>query len=145
MSPSDRFKPVQRIAKSREQKAARKLGSSQRNARDQQARLDELRSYHEEYLTRFHGAAQAGISASQLQEYRAFLSKLEAAIKAQEQVVAASQVECSDHKQQWQQKRVRTEALGKVMERFQRDEQRIRDSREQKEQDDRNQRGTPRD
>jgi len=143
MSPTDRFKPVQRIAQSREQKAARELGSSQRNARDQTSRLEELKRYHSEYLERFQNASRAGISVPQMQEYRTFLGKLEQAIEAQKQVVNSSQQECSVRKESWKQKRVRTQVYGKVMDRFETAEQRLDDAREQKETDDRNQRGEP--
>lgn len=83
MVQSKRFKPVQRVAESRERKAARSFGQSQRLMHDQEARLEELRRYHEEYLQRFRESSQMGMSASQLQEYRAFLEKLEKAIEAQ--------------------------------------------------------------
>jgi len=141
LSPSKRFRPVQRVAQSREQKAARELGNSQRRAQDQEGRLEELKGYHQEYLERFENAASSGISASQLQEYRAFISKLELAIREQEKIVSASHRECSSRKQVWQRKRTQTEALGKVMGRFESEERKDSDKREQKETDDRDQRG----
>jgi len=141
LSPSKRFKPVQRVAQSREQKAARELGNSQRRTKDQEGRLDELKGYHREYLERFQNAARSGISASQLQEYRAFISKLELAIREQEKIVSASQQESSNRKQVWQRKHTRSEALGKVVGRFQSEERKDNNSREQKDTDDHNQRG----
>ena len=142
MSPSKRFEPVQRVAQSREQKAARELGSSKQHVQDQEHRLEQLKLYHQEYLERFQKAASSGISAAQLQEYRAFISKLELAISEQEKAVLASQQACSDRKQAWQQKHTRSQALGKAMDRFKRAERQARDKREQKESDDRSQRGT---
>ena len=145
MVSSKRFKPVKRVAESREQKAAQALGSSQRAARNEEARLEELRRYHKEYLDRFHDAARAGISVAQLQEYRAFLRKLELAIGEQEKIVRESQQDCSTRKALWQEKRQRNQALGKVMDKFRSAEHKARDTREQKETDDRNQRGGRRD
>jgi flagellar FliJ protein len=141
MVPSKRFKPVKRVAESREQKAAQALGSSQRQARDQEARLEELKSYHKEYLDRFQEAARAGITAAQLQEYRAFLHKLELAIGEQKKIVQASLQTCSNDKAFWQEKRQRNQALGKVLEKFRSAERKVSESREQKETDERNQRG----
>lgn len=141
MAPSKRFKPVKRVAESREQKAAHALGSSQRVARDQEARLEELRKYHKEYLDRFQDAARAGITAGQLHEYRAFLKKLELAIGEQEKIVRESLQDCSTRKAFWQEKHQRNQALGKVMEKFRSAERKTSDSREQKELDDHNQRG----
>ena len=141
MAPSKRLRPVQRVARSREHKAAREYNDSQRRAQDQEVRLQELKRYHSEYLERLQSAAAAGISASQLQEYRAFISKLELAIQEQEKIVSASRLECSSRRQAWQEKHTRTQALGKAMDRFQAAEFKALDRREQKELDDRNQGG----
>lgn len=141
MPPSKRFKPVKRVADSREHKAARELGHSQRMARDQEARLEELKRYHKEYLDRFQTVARAGMTAVQLHEYRAFLRKLEAAIGEQEKIVQDSQQDCTSRKAFWQEKHKRSQTLGKVMEKFRRTEHQASESREQKELDDRNQRG----
>ncbi len=140
MVPSRRFEPVQRVAKSREDSAARELGDSKRRMQEQESKLSDLKQYHQEYLDRFSTAAKNGMSASQLQEYRAFMSKLESAIEAQQRVVQERQMECTSRKEEWKQKRVSTQALDKVMERFQTAEQKARDSLEQKESDERSQR-----
>lgn len=141
MVPSKRLQPVQRVAQSRENEAARELGDSQRRVRDQEAKLGDLKRYHQEYLERFETTARQGMSAKQMQEYRVFLEKLDRAIKEQERVVQASKSECVNRKEQWQQKHVRTQALGKVMDRFRSAERKEVDKREQAEIDDRNQRG----
>lgn len=141
MVPSKRLKPVQRVAESREKDAARELGDSQRRMRDQEAKLDNLKRYHQEYLERFQSTARQGMAASQMQEYRAFLEKLDQAIRAQEKVVEASKGECVTRKEHWQQKHVRTQALGKVMDRFKSVEDKQVEKREQNETDDHNQRG----
>lgn len=139
MVSSKRFKPVQRIAESREKTAAKDMGDSQRRMHSQEARLEELRRYHQEYLGRFESTARSGMSSSQLQEYRAFLGKLDRAIKEQERIVQASHQECATRKDVWKQKHVRTQVLGKAVERFKKAELKVSDAREQKEQDDRNQ------
>ncbi len=140
MVKSRRLRPVQRVAVSKEQTAARKLDDCRRRVQQQEQRLDELRRYHDEYIERFNSSARSGMSATQLQEYRAFLSKLEMAIKEQELIVLEQRSECSGHKENWQQKRVRTQALGKVVDRYQKEERREVDVREQKESDDHGQR-----
>lgn len=140
MTASKRFKPVQRIAESREQDAAREFGKSQRNVEQQKSRLEELRQYHKEYNERFQTAARAGMTAAQLHEYRAFLAKLENAIKEQETAVTTSQQASFVQKENWKQKHTRTQALGKVMQRYKNSEQQARDNREQKDTDDRSQR-----
>ncbi|MET0065665.1 MAG: flagellar export protein FliJ [Candidatus Thiodiazotropha sp.] len=139
MSPSKRLKPVQRFAHNKEQTAARSMGVARRNLEQEEVKLQQLKAYHQEYLERFQTLAAEGISAAQLQEYRAFLAKLDQAIQQQEQIVAASAVNHNSHKDNWKQKHSRTQALNKVVDRYQREEQQNADRREQKESDDLNQ------
>lgn len=144
MSPSKRLSPVQRVAQSREQKAARHMGESHKSLLAEEAKLLQLRQYHEEYLTRFEAAARKGLSSSQLQEYRAFLDKLDEAIGQQERVVAARKNDHSSKKDSWRETHTRTQALDKVMRRYQQQERKNADRQEQKESDDRSQRGSKR-
>ncbi len=137
---SKRLKPVHRVAESREQTAARQLGDSRRYVHEQEERLNELRNYHTEYLQRFHSAAKLGMSSMQLQEYRAFLAKLERAIREQEAVIVDGRSVQQVKKDNWQEKHVRTQVLGKVMGRYKQAEIKAEDKREQKEADDRSQR-----
>lgn len=137
--PSKRFKPVQRVAESQEQKAAKAFGQSQRQMQDQEARLEELKQYHREYLQRFEETSRLGMSAVQLHEYRAFLAKLETAIKEQERIVRASQQNRSNHMANWQQKHMRTQVLDKVVARYTDAESKTNETREQKESDERSQ------
>jgi len=141
MVPSKRFKPVQRVAESREQKAAKAFGQSQKLMQDQQTRLEELRQYHKEYIQRFQKTSQMGMSVAQLHEYRAFLAKLETAIEAQEKIVLASQQNRTSRKENWQQKHIRSQVLDKVVARYTSQERKSSESLEQKEMDERSQRG----
>jgi flagellar FliJ protein len=135
MSPSKRLKPVQQFAQSREQKAARIMGQARKNLQQEEAKLEQLKAYHQEYLARFKEMAAEGMSAKQLQEYRAFLAKLDEAVNQQQQVVAASMVNHSSSKNLWKQKHSRTQALNKAVDRFREQEKRMADKREQKESD----------
>ncbi|RLW66638.1 MAG: flagellar export protein FliJ, partial [gamma proteobacterium symbiont of Stewartia floridana] len=92
MSPSKRLKPVQRFAHSKEQNAARSMGQARKNLEQEEAKLKQLKQYHQEYLERFEQMAREGMTSTQLQEYRTFLAKLDEAINQQQQVVAASMV-----------------------------------------------------
>ncbi len=140
MVQSKRLKPVHRVAESKEQTAARELGDSRRYVHEQEQRLNELRQYHAEYLERFHTVAKVGMSALQLQEYRAFLAKLERAIREQENVITNGRNVQEFKKGKWQQKHVRTQALGNVIDRYKQAENKAQDTREQKESDERSQR-----
>ena len=140
MSPSKRLRPVQRVAASKEQQAARHMGQSQKRLQAEEIKLNQLRQYHQEYLEQFETAAKRGITASQLQEYRAFLAKLGEAIRQQENVVAASKSNHATQRQAWRQKHTRTEALNKAVSRYRQQEKSAEERNEQKESDERNQR-----
>ncbi|MCU7802638.1 MAG: flagellar export protein FliJ [Candidatus Thiodiazotropha sp. (ex Lucinoma borealis)] len=140
MSPSKRLKPVQRFAHSKEQTAARSMGQARKNLQQEEDKLQQLKLYHQEYLDRFQQTAGEGISAIQLQEYRAFLAKLDEAIRQQEEVVAASIVSHSSSKSNWKQKHSRTQALNKAVDRYREQEQKSADQQEQKESDEHSQR-----
>ncbi|MCG7949533.1 MAG: flagellar export protein FliJ [Candidatus Thiodiazotropha taylori] len=140
MSPSKRLKPVQRFAHSKEQNAARSMGQARKNLEQEEAKLKQLKQYHQEYLERFEQMAREGMTSTQLQEYRTFLAKLDEAINQQQQVVAASMVNHNSQKTDWKQKHSRTQALNKVIDRYREKEQKSADRREQKESDEHNQR-----
>lgn len=135
MSPSKRIKPVQQVAASKERNAARIMGKARQHLAQEEAKLAQLKQYHQEYLERFQLASSQGMTSSQLQEYRAFLSKLDEAIQQQQKVVTASMANHSSHKDNWKQKHTRTQALGKVVERYHKEERQAADRAEQKESD----------
>ncbi|MES9825646.1 MAG: flagellar export protein FliJ [Candidatus Thiodiazotropha endolucinida] len=140
MSPSKRLKPVQRFAHSKEQKAARMMGQAKKSLQQEEAKLEQLKLYHQEYLERFKKMAGEGMNATQLQEYRAFLAKLDEAINQQQEVVAASVINHSSTKNFWKKKHSRTQALNKAVDNFRKQERKIADRLEQKENDDHSQR-----
>lgn len=132
MNTSDRFKPVLKVAENREASAARKFGQSQKQQHEEEAKLQNLREYHAEYLARFHQSASTGMNAAQLREYQIFIKNLESAISDQEEVVRQSQQNTSEHKQQWTEKHIRTKSMDKAMSRIVATEQKQRDAQEQK-------------
>jgi len=138
MSPSKRLKPVQQVAANKERNAARIMGQARQHLAQEEAKLAQLKQYHQEYLERFQQVASQGMSATQLQEYRAFLFKLDEAIQQQQEVVAASMAKHSSDKDNWKQKHTRTQALGKVVERYHKEERKAADRTEQKESDEHN-------
>jgi flagellar FliJ protein len=129
---------VQQVAANREQNAARSMGQARVHLAQEEAKLVQLKQYHQEYLARFQELSSQGMSASQLQEYRAFLAKLDEAIRQQQKVVAASTANHNTHKDDWKQKRTRTQALGKVVERYRAEERQNDARKEQKENDEHN-------
>lgn len=140
MKRSQRLEPVVRVAENREQQAARSLGDSQSALNQAQQRLDELENYRKEYIQRFHTNGATGMSAVQMGDYRLFLSNLSRAIEQQIGLVKQAVATVEQQRQQWFARRGKVKMLGNVVSRFQTEEQRVADRKEQLEQDERAQR-----
>ena len=137
MAPSDRLKPVRRIAENRERDAAKRLGDAQRILQDQESKLEQLRLFQKEYQQRFEAAARSGMSGTKLQDYQAFMGKLQQAIGQQESVVEASRQHRGLQKAEWQEKFTRTQAISKVIERHRKEEIQNQERKDQKDSDER--------
>ena len=82
---TQRLKPIQQIAESREQSRAKVFAERGRALDAQQKRLDELANYAREYAqTTPQGAT---VTASMLQNRSAFLDRLDDAVKTQTKAV----------------------------------------------------------
>jgi flagellar FliJ protein len=137
MTKSQRLKPVSHIAESRERDAARLMGEQQQHLDQQYQKLDELRGYRAEYAQRMQDAGANGIDARQMLEYNNFLRRLDEAARFQQQKIEESKRLLEIRTREWRALHTRTEALNKVVSRFQAEEQRVNDRREQHENDDR--------
>ena len=138
--PSDRFKPIHKIASQKERKAAADLGESIKQRDEAEQRLNELRSYLEEYLERFAKATRNGLARNQIMEYQVFIAKLETAITQQEEVVTQVQQDFDSSKARWRGRYTKTKAMENAIERMQEAEQKDHDRKEQADSDDRAQR-----
>jgi flagellar FliJ protein len=134
------MQPVQRVAHGREQDAMQKLGQSQQFLDAQQARLEELRAYREQYSRDFAASGESGLAASRLRDFRAFLGRLSEAIQQQEALVARYRSQHEQTRQLWIESRSHSQAIDKVVDRYRQQERQRQDRREQLEQDERAQR-----
>ena len=104
-----------------------------------QQRLTELESYREEYIKRFHSTGAVGMSAAQMMDYRAFMVKLDQAIAEQGVVVEQAAQRVEQQRQEWFSRRGKVKMLDTVVTRYQADERRDADRKEQGDQDERTQ------
>jgi len=125
------------VAENRGQEAARLLGDAQSALTDAQQRLAELEGYREEYIKRFHTTGSEGMSAAQMLDYRVFLVKLDQAITAQVTVVEQATNYVEQQRQEWFARRGKVKMLDTVVARYQADEQRDANRKEQGDQDER--------
>ena len=139
MKRSDRLEPVVRVAKNQKQQAASALGEAQTALTQAESRLAEFKAYREEYIRRFHEAGSLGMGAVQMEDYRKFLHNLSLAIDQQEDVVIQNIRVVEERRQQWFAMRGKAQMLDQVVNRYQNEEQRDLDRKEQGEQDERSQ------
>jgi flagellar FliJ protein len=137
MTKSQRLKPVTHLAEKRERDAARLMGEQQQHLDQQYQKLDELRGYRAEYARRMQEAGVNGIDAGQMVEYGNFLRRLDEAARFQQQKIEESKRLLEIRSREWRALHTKTEALNKVVSRFQAEEQRLGDRREQNENDER--------
>jgi flagellar FliJ protein len=134
------MQPVQRVAQGRERDAMHKLGQSQQHLDSQLARLEELRSYREQYSRDFAASGESGLDATRLRDYRAFLGRLGEAIRQQEALVDRHRSQHEKNRQHWVETRTHSQAVDKVVDRYRELERQQQERREQREHDERSQR-----
>ena len=140
MTRSKRLEPIARVADRHEQDAAGRFAESRESLVQQRQRLEEMRSYREEYLGRLAKQGGGGLRASQIKEYQVFLARLDDTIGQLEGMVHAAERAMEQRRNEWLGRRARSKALDGVVDRYRREEDRDSLRREERESDERNQR-----
>jgi len=138
MKNSRGLKPVASIAKAHERNAARLMGEMLSQAEAQKLQLETLMTYRKDYIDNFSNVSRVGLSAIQMQDYQVFISRLDTAIDQQKEQVVQSRRECEQSRDYWRSKYNHSEMISKVVESRVLQEEKIKNSKEQKEADDRN-------
>jgi len=123
------------LAKHDEQAAIEAFGESSRSVEDNVRQLGELERYREEYRQQMLEQGESGFSAAKMQQYQRFLLKLDEVIVHQSEQVVVSEQRCEQRREEWLQRRTRTNALDKVTERYQESEAQDERRKDQKEND----------
>lgn len=145
MYRSRRLEPVVKIAKSREEHAAKELAVCHKRADDCEEQLASLRGFRAEYSQRLQAAAQAGIRSREFHDFTSFITRLDKAIDQQQRLLGQLRAECEVKRQHWVASRARSLALDKVVTRYTALEVRTEAQREQLAADEQAQRIAPQD
>jgi flagellar export protein FliJ len=134
MMKSKRFQPIQEIASTSAQDLSRAMGEAGRKVTDLERQLQQLTAYRDEYV---RNSTQSGgaIDAVKLQNYRSFLERLGEAMRQHTKSLEAARAEYEKRRAAWSEKRIEAESLGRVVDRFRREEQHAADAREQRDGD----------
>jgi flagellar export protein FliJ len=131
---SKRFAPIHEIASISARDSGRAMEEAARKVTDLERQLQQLQTYREEYV---RNSTQSGgaIDAVKLQNYRSFLDRLGEAMRQHEKNLEAARAEYERRRTVWSEKRIEAESLGRVVQRFKKEEQRAQDAREQRDGD----------
>jgi flagellar protein FliJ len=140
MKRAQRLEKVQDVVEDQERRRAEALAGSESRVSESEVKLTELESYHASYVRDFAIRAESGIDGNLARDYQAFLARLEEAVRQQTQIVIRARAQRDGEKQSWQAAAQRAEAVGQVVKRFQTEEARAVDRREQEESDERSSR-----
>jgi flagellar protein FliJ len=140
MKRSERMQTVERVVCDVERKRAEALAARERHVTECENKLAELESYQKSYADQFQVRAGAGIGAAGLRDFQTFMLRLGEAVKQQAQLVIKAKADRDAERAVWQHAAQRAEAVGGLVERWQKEEQRQEDKREQNDSDERAQR-----
>lgn len=131
MTRSKQMQPVLQLAESRKTEAATALGKQVQVLEQASQQLQDLLRYRQEYSQQL-SQAQGRVDVFRLQEQRAFMAKLSAAIQQQQAVVERHKGQLKKLRAQWMEKHKETQALDHLLENYKQQERRQADVREQK-------------
>ncbi|MBI2383534.1 MAG: flagellar export protein FliJ [Gammaproteobacteria bacterium] len=129
---SQRLKPVQNAAETRERNAMKDMADAQRAVAEQEKRLEELKRY----LAEYQKESERGLmSPALLVNRRAFLGRLEDAVRQQAQAVANAREACEAQRARWMLASRDTAVLEQLAECYRDREQRAAERIAQRDQD----------
>jgi flagellar FliJ protein len=134
---SERLSPILDLTENREKKSAEALGQSRKKLESARKGLDNLLQFRGNYAARFEKAANEGLGIRQVQEYRAFLEKINVAIADQERAVRKAERDENLQRAHWEADRQRMQGMRKVVDHSRTLEYAQEQKREQAEMDDR--------
>lgn len=131
---SQRLQKIVALAEAEERNLGVITGRSQVLLNEEKNKLGELNAYRQSYAEK--AGFNAELSSAHLKDYQRFLSRLDQAVRAQQQVVINCEQHVEMHRRRWMVKRQRVESLERVCERYKNQERLQADRQEQRELDD---------
>jgi flagellar FliJ protein len=131
---------VERVVCDAERKRAEALAARERYVTECESKLTDLEAYQKSYAEQFQVRASDGIGAAGLRDFQTFMVRLGDAVKQQAQLVIQAKADRDAERAVWQSAAQRADAVGGLVQRWQKDEQRQADRHEQRESDERAQR-----
>ncbi len=132
MTRTKKLAPVVDHVDKNEQTALQSVAFSQQQLQQQINRLNQLFEYQKEYAERHNRGVTISYTSVQLQEFNRFLHQLDETIKQQQHVVAMAEREVEIKRQKWKLTHSRSNAIHKMVDRLQMDEDKQEQRKEQR-------------
>jgi flagellar protein FliJ len=137
MNRLKRLEPIVDLAENREKGAAQAMGASLQKLEEARKSLASLKSFRENYAALFSQSGNRGLGMRQLNEYRAFLNKINLAIAEQEKAVQRAEQDLHAKRRTWEAAHCHALGMQKITDKLRVEEARREQKREQGEQDER--------
>jgi len=131
------FERMDQLAVMARSEAARQLQAAQSSHSQNHVQLQQLRDFVLEYEQRLQSLASAGMPATQLQDYRVFLSRLQRALAEQERTTESSELVVESRRQVWVERVQSNENLQGYIAKLRQQERRLEEQRVQQQLDER--------
>lgn len=129
MTRADRLNPAIDVAAHREKEIGRTLAAAREDLAQQEQRLATLVAYLDDYNAQHAGVAR--MRPAMLSERRAFLSRLDRAVREQQLRVTSARGRLEDMAASWRESRSRVQALERAADRIRSEERLVAGRREQ--------------
>jgi flagellar protein FliJ len=131
MTRSDRLDVVQQVAARNEREHAERVAAAQRHLKEMEDKHAALEKYRGEYEAGFAARSRAGFDAVGVRDFQAFLARLGEALVAQAELVNQARAALDAVRVQWREAAQRAHVVDSLAERWQSEETRAADRREQ--------------
>jgi len=135
MKRSERLDVVQQVAARTERERAERVGAAERHLVEMQQKLAALEKYRSEYENGFATRAGAGSDVIGMRDFQTFLARLGEAMAQQRELVAQAQKALDAERSHWREAAQRAHVVETLAERWQSEESRAANRRDQIESD----------
>ena len=135
MKRSERLDVVQQAAARTERERAERVGAAERHLAEMQQKLTALEKYRGEYEAGFATRAGGGVDVIGMRDFQTFLARLGEALTQQREIVAQAHKALDAERSHWREAAQRQHVVETLAERWQGEETRAANRRDQNESD----------